>query len=257
MEPDRALIEAGTRSFHGSYRTLVRHVVGAESRDIGRVFAFTTGLPIEIFNCALVDEPPDRDDVEAALDWLGGTGLPYLFCPLEPLLPDLAPIAERRGLRRRAWLVPHMTLSPLPEAIPAPAPGVTVRPATDHASAAAFRAALAAAGTPVPLADRLVPNSLLLDDDDVRGFVAELDGQPVGTSIAIRTGDVTGVYAVGTAVSARRRGVGAAATWAVVEAARSWSSWVVVLQSSEMGFRLYEAMGFRTVGRFAEFSPPR
>ena len=37
----------------------------------------------------------------------------------------------------------------------------------------------------------------------------------------------------------------------------SLSSPVVVLQSSEMGFGIYEAMGFRTVGRFAELAPSR
>jgi hypothetical protein len=44
-------------------------------------------------------------------------------------------------------------------------------------------------------------------------------------------------------------------SWAAVEAGRSWSSPVVVLQSSELGYGVYAAMGFRTVGRFAEFAP--
>jgi GNAT superfamily N-acetyltransferase len=253
---DRALIDAGLRSFFGSYRTLLAHVDGADARMFGRVFAFTTGIPISIFNCVLIDEPPDVGDVAAALDWIAAAGLPYLFCPPERLLPDLGPIADRHGLLQERWLVPHMALSPPPAAIPAPAPGVAIRSVPDGSLAGAFREAMAATGVPSWVADRLCPDALF-DDDDVQGFVAELEGRPVGTSLAIRTGDVTGVYAVGTARSARRRGVGTAATWAAVEAGRSWSSPVVVLQSSELGYGVYAAMGFRTVGRFAAFAPPR
>lgn len=253
-ESDLTLIDAGMRSFFGSYRTLLAHIYGAEARMFGRVFAFTTGIPISIFNCVLIDEAPDAADVEAALNWIGAAGLPYLFCPPERLLPDLAPIAGRHGLQQEPWLVPHMALLPLPVAIPAPPPGVTIRSIPDGSVAGAFREAMAATGEPSWVADRLCPDALF-DDDDVQGFVAELEGRPVGTSLAIRTGEVTGVYAVGTARSARRRGVGTAATWAAVEAGRSWSSPVVVLQSSELGYGVYAAMGFRTVGRFAEFAP--
>ena len=254
MEADQSLIADATRAFIGSYRTLVRHVEGAAARDVGRVFAFTTGVPISIFNCVIVDEPPTAADVETALDWVAATSLPHLLCVPEALLPDIAPIVDRRGLRQAPWLEPHMALSPLPDVVAAPASGVVVRSVPGGATPAAFREAMAASGTPLVIAERLIPDSLL-EDGDVRGFVAELDGRPVGTSLAIRTGEVTGVYAVGTAESARRRGVGAAATRAVVEAGRSWSSRAVVLQSTEMGLHLYESLGFRTVARFAAFAP--
>jgi GNAT superfamily N-acetyltransferase len=151
-------------------------------------------------------------------------------------------------------LVPHMALAPVDP--PPPPPGVTVRPVTAPASKEMFRQVMTETGVPKLASARLFPDSFL-DDDDVRGFVAELDGQPAGTDIAIRTGDVAGVYAVGTVESARRRGVGTAATWAVVGAARAWASSVVVLQSSAMGFGVYEAIGFRTVARFAGFTGTR
>ncbi len=79
----------------------------------------------------------------------------------------------------------------------------------------------------------------------------------MGTSLAIRTGEVAGVYAVGTLRDARRRGVGTAATWAAVAASRAWGCDKVVLQASEMGFPMYVDMGFRTVVRYAIFRPPR
>lgn len=92
-------------------------------------------------------------------------------------------------------------------------------------------------------------------DPDVRPFTVRLEGRPAGASLAIRTGAVAGVYAVGTLEAARRRGVGTAATWAAVAAGRAGCD-MVMLQSSEMGYPMYEAMGFRTVGRYATFKPP-
>jgi ribosomal protein S18 acetylase RimI-like enzyme len=79
----------------------------------------------------------------------------------------------------------------------------------------------------------------------------------VGTALAIRSERASGVYSVGTLPAARRLGVGAALTWAAVVAGREWGYDTVVLQSSAMGFSLYEAMGFRTVTPYTVFSRDR
>ncbi len=60
---------------------------------------------------------------------------------------------------------------------------------------------------------------------------------------------------MGTLPDARRRGVGTAATWAAVVAGRAWGRDTIVLQSSEIGFSLYRAMGFRTVVNWVTFRP--
>jgi ribosomal protein S18 acetylase RimI-like enzyme len=74
--------------------------------------------------------------------------------------------------------------------------------------------------------------------------------------MAIRSGEVSGVYNVGVARSAPRRGVGTALTWAAVEAGRTWESDTLVLQSTEMALSMYQAMGFRTVVSYAVFREP-
>ena len=94
------------------------------------------------------------------------------------------------------------------------------------------------------------------DDPDIRLDVGRLDGTPAGYSIAIRSGDVSGVYNVGVASAARRRGVGTAVTWAAVEAGRAWGCDTAVLQSTEMAVSMYGAMGFRTVVSYAVFKAP-
>ncbi len=94
-------------------------------------------------------------------------------------------------------------------------------------------------------------------DPDVELVIAFSEERVAGTSLALRTGGVAGVYAVETLPEARRRGVGTAATWAAVAAGRAWGCDTIVLQASEMGFPMYQAMGFRTVVRYAVFGPAR
>jgi GNAT superfamily N-acetyltransferase len=95
-----------------------------------------------------------------------------------------------------------------------------------------------------------------VSDPDVQLFTGWLEGRPVGTSLAIRSGEVSGVYNVGVVPGARRRGVGTALTWASVGAGRAWGCEPIVLQATEMAVPMYEAMGFRTVASYAVFREP-
>jgi GNAT superfamily N-acetyltransferase len=164
--------------------------------------------------------------------------------------PRLSDTVLAHGLEKAPWALPGMVLYPPPEPLP-DAPGVSVEPVAEK-GLAAWLGVLTEGGMARELADRLFPPSFAADPD-VRLFTALLNGRPVGTSIAIRTGDVCGIYGVGTLPAARRRGVGTAAAWAAVGAGRRWGCGAIVLQASEMGFSSYTKMGFRTVVRYATF----
>ena len=150
--------------------------------------------------------------------------------------------------------MPGMVLSPVPKS-PMEPPGVTVD-VVDEAGVDEWRHVLTDSWLPTEVAEQLFPTSLGTDPD-VRLFTARLDGRPVGASVAIRTGDVSGVYGVVTVPTARRRGVGTAATWAAVGAGRSWGCGTISLQASEMGYSSYRKMGFRTVLCYTTFSTAR
>ena len=252
MKSESELAAAADENFVASFRKLVEHCPGAELRDVGSVFAFVTGLQLALFNGCVVTAPPTPADLRTALEWVGGHVLPYRAW-ITHRLPQLGDVAKEYGLRREPHPYPGMVLHPLPEA-PEPSSGVTSVGVT-VANLGEFVQVWLDGGLREDLCERLFTPSFA-SDQNVQLFIGRLNGQPVGTSIAIRSESASGVYNVGTLPMARRRGVGAALTWAAVEAGRAWGHDTIVLQSSAMGFAMYSAMGFRTVAPYTVFSSP-
>ena len=237
MKSEAELVAAAHLSYIGSFRKLVEHSPNGAIRSTGDVFTFVTGLTIQLFNGCVVTQPTTAAELSESLRWLGARGLPYQVSIAESLAPGLADVVLASGLQRDPAPYPGMVLHPIPEP-PGLPPGVTVSPGLVAELAGYLPASFAA-------------------DPDVRVFHARLDGSAVGTSIAIRTGDVAGVYGVGTKPDARGRGVGTALTWAAVAVGSEWGSDTIVLQASQMGLSLYERMGFRRVVRYITFSGGR
>ncbi len=77
-------------------------------------------------------------------------------------------------------------------------------------------------------------------------FVSRVQWRAVSVSIAVVGDGVVGVYGVATHPKHRRKGYGAALTWAAVQTAPDLPA---VLNPSKMGASMYRSMGFREVGR--------
>jgi GNAT superfamily N-acetyltransferase len=248
---DAELVLAANENFVVSFCKLAEHVPGGEMREAGGVFAFVTGLPLALFNGCVVVERAAPDDLEDALEWVGGRGVPYRVWIDPERTPSLGDVLRASGLEQDDTPYPGMVLHPVREP-PALSAGVDVSP-VGAAELDEYLGVCVEGGLAPDLALRLFPPSLVADPD-VRLFVGRLDGRPVGTSLAIRSERASGIYAVGTLPTARRRGVGSALTWAAVAAGRDWDRDTIVLQSTAMAFSLYFAMGFRTVVPYAGFS---
>ena len=74
--------------------------------------------------------------------------------------------------------------------------------------------------------------------------VGYLDGRPVATARLSLAGGAAGLYAVATLPEARGHGYGAAVSHACLATGRDLGYRIATLQSSDMGFRIYERLGF-------------
>ena len=78
-------------------------------------------------------------------------------------------------------------------------------------------------------------------------YVGFVDGEPVTTAVGVIDGEHVSIYNVATLPSHRGRGYGAAITDAAVRNGFEEGASFALLQSSEAGYGVYQALGFRTL----------
>jgi GNAT superfamily N-acetyltransferase len=245
-------IRAADRNFIVSFAKLVGQP-GTEMRRIGGAVVFDTRIPRGGFNGVAVLEPVETDDLRAAVGWIRGREIPFAVWVREDLVrPVRETLRDARLQELEGEAEPVMGMRPRDELPELPA-GVSVREVLDSPMLEDHIRVATANGFPEDAARRLYSEAFV-NDPDVRLFTAYADGQPAGHSAAIRSSDVSGVYAVGVPQPLRRRGIGSAVTWAAVQAGREWGCELVVLQSSPMGFGVYRRMGFEVLTRYATYA---
>ena len=74
-----------------------------------------------------------------------------------------------------------------------------------------------------------------------------MDGRPVGSAGLSLAGGVAGVHNVATEPGLRRRGIGAAMTFAAMAVAGELGHRMVLLATTRLGRGVYERLGFRDV----------
>jgi GNAT superfamily N-acetyltransferase len=254
-----ALVAFSDENLREGFIVLARHPPHGDAiapRRFGAAEAFPSGRQLAYFNPVIILAPARVDDIVEAVTWLRSLDMPLtLRVRIDVDDDQVAEAAARLGLERDTWEEPAMALAPIPEARPPLPAGLRI----DRADVAGIEAwyAAQAAGLDIAagraFAADLIPASIAADPGvQLNGGI--LEGVPVATSIAIRSEHAVGVYAVGTATSVRRRGIGTALTWAAVAAGRGWASAAAVLQASEMGDPVYRAMGFVEVSRYVTYA---
>jgi ribosomal protein S18 acetylase RimI-like enzyme len=91
-------------------------------------------------------------------------------------------------------------------------------------------------------------------EQPLQHFVGRLaDGRPVASATLCTAGDAAGIYAVAVADDARQRGYGRAVSLAALQAGADAGMRFGVLQSSQMGFSVYRAIGLTLVCRLQAY----
>lgn len=253
-------------------RQFDRHLVGAvavlaeHAGDRGWVAArddvaiAAVGHGPDEFNAAWVLDLPD--DPAASLAWacaaLGRRPSPYMVQVPEDLEAKIGPRLEELGLAP-SHRAPGMVRAATTDVPPPPACLRIERVRDSHAlraHAVATAAGFGACDTDDAVA--LMPPSLL-DDDRVACFNGYVDGceTPRATGMVVVADGIAGIHAVTAHAPVRRRGIGAAMTWAAVAAGSRHDVAAVVLQASPLGRPLYARMGFRLARVHRRFRPAR
>jgi GNAT superfamily N-acetyltransferase len=236
-----------------AFGLLVPYAVSAAAgtATFGGAVAIASGARSPFFNpIIVVDSSVIARDVGSTVEWSRARGIEPSLQVRSDLDETVAAVAAELGLVADPWLMPGMALDPIPETIPPkPAELELTLVRTDADLDAWYDAAGAGMRAVIP--------ARFAFDPAVRLAVGSVDGQPVCHSIVVDSPRALGIYAVGTRKDVRGRGYGRAITWAAIEAGRdTWGGKPVILQSSEMGERVYRAMGFVEICRYVIYAPP-
>ncbi|MGZ4115821.1 MAG: GNAT family N-acetyltransferase [Gaiellaceae bacterium] len=229
-----------------SWLPMLAHVPGARFDERHGVTAWTSDTPLPVFN-GLWGAPPDVAVIDDLLEPLGGRPLIWLVPPPADIDLEL----EQRGFDVER--VPGMAvdLASLPQL--ATPPGVAVAEVDDDPEQLAVATTIAFTSNGFPeLATEPVLAMLaaLPDRTKFRTFLATVDGVPAAASALVVSGNVAGLYNVGTAGAFRRRGLGTLVSLAALRAGQARGCELGVLEATPDGESIYRSLGFEECCRF-------
>jgi GNAT superfamily N-acetyltransferase len=237
-----AAVEQITRNCYRSFGALR----GAELIDDGRVFGVMTRLPIPFFS-GIAASNIEESEVPGVIEWYRDRECPFRWWISPSTRPaNLEELLIAHGLTH-AYDAPGMVADLTTADLGTPAP-VEIRHLT-HADElqqwrTVFMEVFHRAADEAELWVDAFAQLGFGEDAQWQHFMAFLDNEPVSIASVLTVGALAGIYNVGTLASARGRGIGAAATRAAMRYARDRGATQAALQSSELGFGVYRALGF-------------
>jgi len=209
----------------------------------GGVTSVVTHSTIPLFNQIIItDDSATEHALESSVAVMGGTGLRFAVSLRAETDARFVPLLEQSGLVS-GDTAPAMMMRPIvghemPEELE-----IRSGPEAfdDH-----IQAASKGFGMPREILDAvLVPQ--LADRDDLTVYAGYLDDEPVTCSLGFIDDGSISVFNVATLEEYRGNGYGAAMTMKAVLDSMERGCDVAFLQATEMGFPLYERLGFETI----------
>jgi GNAT superfamily N-acetyltransferase len=243
----------------GAMTLMAGNVAGAVVRQTDDVAVLSSGLPFMLFNQVIVvGDKATPGALAAGVGVMRERGNPFVVNLRVGADDAFAAVARELGLvplSEQPWM-PGMAMHPVPAESPVDMAGFEIRQASDG-TGIDDHIRSAAAGFDVAhdvIRSLVVP--ALLDRGDVAVYVGYAHGEPVASGLGFRTGSTIGVYNIATVEGSRGRGYGGAMTRRVIADGVAAGCDVAILQSSQMGFPIYERLGFRTVVEYMGYVEP-
>lgn len=251
VQPEPAELEllalAERMNLHAA-QSMARVLPGCQYEEFDDFYVRSHPLPTETLNEARITKPPSdpqRTIDEALLYFQSRSPIWRLVCRPEwqPLLIDTC---EPSGLAAGPGSPEMIMTSDLGRSA---LRGFDCRRVDDMRQLDAFQRTFSAANE--------VPDTgfwrskALLDAAEWDLFLAYRQDDPVATGVGFTSDAITGVWAIATVPNHRGRGLGTAITWAVVNAGRRRGARAAHLWATEMGFPIYQKMGFRHLQNMA------
>ena len=219
----------------------------------------TAPIPAPFQNCVLRTDAalPAAEALDRADAFFGGASNPYAVHTFSRRDADLEQLLPQRGFIRQSDLPAMLADQAVP--VPAIAPSWRLTLATSahdigdfiHVSAQAY----ASLGLPSFLTPSYFVQQAGLLDPQVSIVIARgPDGAPAAAAMALHTGEMGGLYWVGTLPEGRGAGLAAACTARATNLAFERGARAVTLQASHMGEAIYRRLGYREYGRTARWS---
>lgn len=245
-----------------SFRIVAASRAAGEVRELRGASIASAGATFQMFNAAFLAQPvttepeliqrillPSVHFQTRGLEWA------YWVCEdwIEPRLRKRSRrLFEHHGLRLSTEIPGMLADRILPPV--KPLPRLDVRRVCDEATRNAF-VEIGSVCFHVPISwFREVFDSNSVWERFV-AYVGYFDGEPVSTTAVIVGGGAVGVYNVATLPGQQRRGFGEATMrHALAEVPPAHTLEPVILQSTPVGLRLYQRMGFKTIARVAVYT---
>jgi GNAT superfamily N-acetyltransferase len=229
----------------------MRHSPAATVYDRSYGFQWHTAIPHPWFNGILVSRPPAENAAQAIAETLAYFRSRHVSSFTWWLAPHLEPSAWAEHLLPLGFQYDHQTpgmaidLADLPPKSPHP---LVIRRVEDRQTLSEWVDTFLL-GFEMPAS--MAPAILALFEGlginlPIRHYLGYLEDEPLAVSSLFLGEGVAGVYDVATRAAARGQGIGSRMTLAPLYAARQMGYQTGILQSSQMGYPIYQRLGFRT-----------
>ena len=223
-------------------------------RRNGYIWTICPQVPLPAFNGVWPETDEAAAALAAALREIAELELPYSIQVRRGLTPACEREAEQLGLMVQTE-TPAMVVRP-DELRGVDVPGLEILKATTaDALAQALATAAAAFGAP-PEAFAALYGLDVTGLDGLVVYLGRAGDEDVTTAVGYTVDGSTGIFNVATPSSHRGHGYGAAVTTCAVREGFAAGAELGWLQSSDIGYSVYERLGFRTVETYRVYTAP-